>query len=43
MFDPNWLVYGTLIIVGWYIVSINDILKEILEILKEQRNENKPL
>ncbi len=37
MFDPIWLVYGTLVIVGWYVVSINDKLKEILETMKDNK------
>ena len=37
MFDPSWLVYGTLVIVGWYVVSINDKLKEILKTMKDNK------
>ena len=37
MFDPTWLVYGTLVVVGWYVVSINDKLKEILETMKDNK------
>lgn len=37
MIDPIWFVYGTLVMVGWYVVSINDKLKEILEIIKEKK------
>ena len=36
MFDPGWFVYGILVVVGWYVVSINDKLKEILEILRKK-------
>lgn len=49
MFDPSWLVYGTLLVVGYYIVnvvgyyivSINDTLKEILKTMKEQNDERR--
>lgn len=37
MFDSSWPVYGTLVIVGFYVVSINDKLKEILEIMKGKK------
>lgn len=41
MFDPSWLVYGTLVVVGYYIVQIGKTLEEILKTMKEQNDERR--